>query len=322
MAAETLALQSASAFAADVRHGLTRPGQKELPSKYFYDELGSKLFEAIGSLPEYGLTRADQRLLRRHGHEIAEGLPGDTAVAELGSGSGKKTRGILEAFCRKRRTWYFPIEISAGALDLCRRELADLDSLSVTGLEREYLDGLREAVWRRRTGQRILVLFLGGTIGNFNPPADLEFLVEVRATLVPGDALLLGTDLVKPMERLVAAYDDALGVTAAFNLNLLARINREMDADFALEAFEHRARFDSGTANIEMRLLSKRAQWVRVPKAGFSVALAEGETILTETSHKFTLAEVGRLGAKAGFQRLAQWVDADWPFAETLLEAV
>ncbi len=322
MATRALALDEASVFAADVRNGLTRPGQKELASKYLYDDLGSKLFEAISLLREYGLTRADERLLRRHAREIVERLPGDTVVAELGSGNGSKTRWILEAFSRKRHTSYFPIEISATALKMCHRELADIDSISIVGFEREYLDGLLEAAGRRRADQRILVLFLGSTIGNFDYPADVKFLNEIRIILKPGDALLLGTDLEKPVDRLIAAYDDSLGVTAAFNLNLLARINRELDADFSLDGFEHLARFNSETGSIEMHLRSKRNQRVTVAKAGFSVAIREGETIWTETSHKYSLAEVERLAKKTGFRSRAQWVDADWPFAETLLEAV
>ena len=322
MATTALALDKSSAFAADVRDGLTRRGQKELASKYLYDELGSKLFEAISLLPEYGLTRADERLLRRHASEIVERLSGDAMVAELGSGTGSKTRWILEAISRKRHTSYFPIEISGAALRMCHRELADIDSISIVGFEREYLDGLREAAGRRRTGQRMLLLFLGSTIGNFDHPADAEFLAEIRLILRPGDALLLGTDLVKPVERLIAAYDDSLGVTAAFNRNLLVRINREMSADFSLGAFEHMARFNTETGSIEMHLRSKRDQRVTVAKAGFSVAIAEGETIWTESSHKYSLGEVERLAERAGFQSQAQWVDADWPFAETLLEAV
>jgi len=322
MATRALVLDETSIFAADVRNGLTRDGQKELASKYLYDTLGSKLFEAISMLPEYGLTRADERLLRRHAREIVERLAGDTVVAELGSGNGSKTRWILEAFSRKRHTSYFPIEISAAALKMCCRELADIDSISIVGFEREYLDGLREAAGRRRIGQRILVLFLGSTIGNFDHPADATFLNEIRAILEPGDALLLGTDLEKPVDRLIAAYDDPLGVTAAFNLNLLARINRELNADFLLDGFEHLARFNSRTSSIEMHLRSKQDQRVTVAKAGFSLSICEGETIWTETSHKYTLAEVERLSRKTGFRSQAQWVDPDWPFAETLLEAV
>jgi len=318
MATRALALDE-PAFAADVRAGLARPGQKELPSKYLYDELGSKLFEIISLLPEYGLTRADERLLRRHAREIVERLPGDTLVAELGSGSGSKTRSILEAFCRCRQTSYFPIEISPTALAMCHRELADIDSISIVGFEREYLDGLLEVADRRRIDQRILVLFLGSTIGNFDHPADVTFLKAISFILNPGDALLLGTDLEKPVDRLIRAYDDPLGITAAFNRNLLARVNRELDADFVLEAFEHEARFNARTRSIEMHLRSTRNQRVTVTKASFSVVIGEGESIWTESSHKYSLAEVDSLAQKAGFRQDAQWVDGEWPFAETLL---
>lgn len=321
MPTEALLVDETVAFAAAIRNGLTKPGQKELASKYLYDDLGSKLFEVISLLPEYGLTRADERVLRRHAREIVERLPGEIVVAELGSGNGSKTRWILEAFGRRRHTSYFPIEISPSALALCRRELADLDSISVVGFEREYLDGLLEVAARRRDGQRILVLFLGSTIGNFDHPADANFLREIRQILNPGDALLLGTDLEKPVEQLIGAYDDSLGVTAAFNLNLLARINRALDADFALDGFEHIARFNTETRSVEMHLRSKREQRVTVARAGFSVEIREGETIWTETSHKYSLGEVESLANKTGFRCEAQWVDAEWPFAETLLVA-
>ena len=233
-------------FAAEVRAGLTR-GQKELPSKYLYDDVGSALFEVISVLPQYGLTRADERLLRRHAQQIVEQVPGPVAVAELGSGSGKKTRWLLKALCRMQHVSYFPIEISPTALAMCERELGDIDCMSIVGFEREYLDGLLEVAARRRERQNLLVLFLGSTIGNFDRPAAAKFLREVRRILQPGDSLLLGTDLEKPIPQLLAAYDDPLGVTAAFNLNLLARINRELDANFVLDQFEHVARFNPGS---------------------------------------------------------------------------
>ncbi len=308
-------------FAADVCKGLTKRGQKELPSKYFYDTAGSKLFEAICELPEYGLTRADERLLRTYAREIVELVPGAVVVAELGSGSGKKTRWVLEALTRHRQTFYYPIEISATALDMCRRELSDMDAVSVVGFEREYLDGLLEVAARRPRGHRILVLFLGSTIGNFDRPADVRFLREVRLILQAGDALLLGTDLEKPIPRLIQAYDDPLGVTAAFNLNLLARINRELDADFAVQEFQHEARFNFDTRSIEMHLRSTRDQVVTIPGAGISVPILENETIWTETSHKFSAPEVTRMAQEAGFRCEAQWIDDEWPFAENLLIA-
>jgi L-histidine N-alpha-methyltransferase len=308
-------------FAADVRAGLTKSGQKELLSKYLYDDVGSALFEVICHLPEYGLTRADQRLLHRHAEEIVERLPAPVAVAELGSGSGKKTRQILEALSHRQKTRYYPIEISPAALAMCRRELSDIDSISIVGFEREYLDGLLEVAAQRRPGQYLLVLFLGSTIGNFDPMAGLKFLNQVRRILQPGDSLLLGTDLVKPHTQLLAAYDDQLGVTAAFNLNLLARINRELDADFDLARFEHVAKINPESRSVEMHLRSKRRQTVSIPAAEVTVEFLDGETIWTESSHKYSLEEVCQMSRTTGFRCEVQWVDDQWPFAENLLVA-
>ena len=308
-------------FAADVRAGLTRPGQKELPSKYLYDTVGSKLFEVISALPEYGLTRADERLLRKHADDIVQQVPLPVAVAELGSGSGRKTRWILEALCRRQPTSYYPIEISNTALAMCHQELRDIDSISIVGLENEYLEGLIRAVAHRQDGQHFLVLFLGSTIGNFDPPAGVRFLSEVRQMLQPGDRLLLGADLEKPVHQLLDAYDDPLSVTAAFNLNLLARINRELDANFDLSQFEHVAIFNDKERSIEMHLRSKRNQYVTVAKAGLSLTLAEGETIWTESCHKYSHEKLFTLAKDAGFLCVAQWIDDEWPFAESLLIA-
>jgi L-histidine N-alpha-methyltransferase len=315
----TMVADTTRDFAADIRCGLLKPGQKELPSKYLYDTLGSKLFEAITELPEYGLTRADERLLRGHAHEIVQRIPGDVAVCELGSGSGTKTRWILEAISRRRRTYYFPIEISRSALAVCRRELADIDSVGIVGLEREYLDGLLEVASRREKGQRILVLFLGSTIGNFSHPADTDFLRHIRTILRSGDALLLGTDLEKPIPRLIDAYDDPLGVTAAFNLNLLARINRELRGDFDLSRFEHVAKFNSETRSVEMHLRSMQRQTVTVRGAGLVAPFEIDETIWTENSHKYSIADVDQMAQEAGLHCEVRWLDQEWPFAESLL---
>src|SRR5271167_3512880 len=296
-------------FAADVRDGLTRPGQKELPSKYLYDDVGSALFEVISHLPEYGLTRADERLLRRHACEIVDRLDTPVAVAELGSGSGKKTRWILEALGRRERTFYYPVEISRSALAMCERELSDIDAISIVGFEREYLDGLLEVAAYRQRGQHLFVLFLGSTIGNFHRPAGIKFLTEVRRILQPGDSLLLGTDLEKPVGQLLKAYDDEIGVTAAFNLNLLARINRELDADFDLGEFAHLAKINAEARSVEMHLQSKRRQTARIPAADLRVDFLEGETIWTESSHKYSSAEVFQMAEAAGFTCQAQWID-------------
>jgi dimethylhistidine N-methyltransferase len=308
-------------FASDVRAGLTRAGQKELPSKYLYDDVGSALFEVISHLPEYGLTRADERLLRRHASDIVDRLATPVAVAELGSGSGKKSRWVLEALCRKQHTFYYPVEISRSALAMCERELRDIDSISILGFEREYLDGLLEVAAQRKGGQHLLVLFLGSTIGNFDRPAGVEFLAEVRRILEPGDSLLLGTDLEKPSTQVLAAYDDELGVTAAFNLNLLARVNRELDADFDLRQFSHMARINHEARSVEMHLRSMRRQMVSIPAADLRVEFLEGETIWTESSHKYSAEEIFQMARDAGFRCEAQWIDEQWPFAENLLTA-
>jgi len=314
--------ETSSGFAADICAGLTRSGQKELPSKYLYDEVGSALFEAISVLPEYGLTRADVRLLQRHAPDIVSRLPLPVIVAELGTGSGKKTRWLLEAIARRRPSCYCPIEISRSALAMCRRELGDIEAISIVGYEGEYLEGLAQVAARRRSDEHLLVLFLGSTIGNFERPAAVEFLREVRRILRTGDSLLLGADLEKPVAQLLAAYDDPLGITAAFNLNLLARINRELDADFMLPRFRHLARYNPVARSIEMHLRSICTQTVILRAVGLALTLHEGETIWTESCHKYAADEVPELATKAGFHCEAQWVDQEWPFAESLLFAV
>jgi L-histidine N-alpha-methyltransferase len=308
-------------FATEVRAGLLCNGQKELPSKYLYDDIGSALFEVISALPEYGLTRADQRLLRENAGEIVACVTSPVVVAELGSGSGKKTRYLLEALGSRQQTRYCPIEISHAALTMVERELADIDHISIVGFEREYLDGLLEVADNRRDGEQLLVLFLGSTIGNFDRPADVKFLRAVRRILQPADALLLGTDLIKPIPQMLDAYDDSLGVTAAFNLNLLGRINRELGGNFVLPHFKHEARFNSETRSIEMHLRSARTQNVSITRAGLTVTFREGETIWTESSHKYSRPELLQLAMAASFRCEQQWVDDECSFAETLLVA-
>jgi L-histidine Nalpha-methyltransferase len=303
-------------FARDVRAGLTRAGQKTLPCRYLYDDIGSALFEAITLLPEYGLTRADARLVERHAAEIVARLPGKVIVAELGSGTGSKTRYILERF-GTREAAYYPIDVSRAALERCVRELAALGT--IVPLESNYLEGLRRVAELRAAGETLLVLFLGSTIGNFEPDEAADFLASVRQCLAPGDALLLGTDLVKPLEQVLPAYDDPAGVTAAFNLNLLGRINRELDGDFDLRQFEHEARYDVEAQRIEMHLRSRIYQTVNIPQADLLVDFVPGETIWTESSHKFRPEQVARRARAAGFRLERQWIDCEWPFAESLL---
>jgi dimethylhistidine N-methyltransferase len=308
-------------FADNVRAGLSRVGQKELPSKYLYDNLGSALFEAITLLPEYGLTRADERLLQRHARDIANYIPAKTMVSELGSGSGRKARPILNALRAHGSLSYYPIEISSAALASCEMELRDIESVSIVGVESEYLAGLAEVAKHRDADMHLFVLFLGSTIGNFDAGADARFLREVRQTLRTGDSLLLGTDLIKPHDQLIDAYHDPRGVTAAFNLNLLGRINRELHADFDLRGFEHLARFNETTQSIEMHLRSRRRQSVRIRDCDLTVQFAAGETIWTESSRKYTPQAVAELAKASGFAMQAQWIDEKWPFANSLFVA-
>jgi dimethylhistidine N-methyltransferase len=248
-------------------------------------------------------------------------LPSPVIVAELGSGSGKKTRPVLQALSRHQHTAYYPIEISAAALAQCTNDLGKQSGVSVIGIESSYLEGLVQVAGRRQRSERLMLMFLGSSIGNFERPAADHFLSNVRRVLRPGDSLLLGTDLEQSPERLLLAYDDPLGVTASFNLNLLARINRELGGNFDLDAFSHVARFDENERRIEMHLMSRCEQDVSVPGAGCSVSFGEGETIWTESSYKYFSDEVLQMGRRAGFRTEAQWLDEEWPCAETLFIA-
>ena len=305
-------------FAADVSAGLSR-SQKELPARYLYDELGSALFEAITVLPEYGLTRAEGRLLHQHADEIARWLPSNVSVAELGSGSGRKTRPVLQAIAALRDSvGYTAIDVSQAALDSCRGQLNGLGGVDVQGLQLPYLEGLGEICGRRRGDEFLLVLFLGSSIGNFDREQAAHFLSSVRKRLQPGDALLLGADLVKPRTQLLAAYDDPAGVTAAFNLNLLGRINRELGANFDLRSFHHEARWCASERRIEMHLCSTTQQVVDIPSAECQVQFEVGETIWTESSYKYETAELSQLAGQTGFIGVARWADSEWPFVESL----
>ena len=314
-----VALDSPTAeFARDVRAGL-RKTQKALPPKYFYDAVGSALFEAITMLPEYGVTRAEERVIHKHSHELERRLASVTDVAELGSGSGRKTKPILEAIARRRQcVSYCAIDVSSAALASCRQQLDGLSGVQVQILQQSYIEGLRQFGKARLADSRLLVLFLGSSIGNFQRDEMIVFLHRVRECLRPGDALLLGTDLIQPPGRLLAAYDDPAGVTAAFNLNVLSRINRELDGDFELRNFRHEARWSPDAARIEMHLVARIPQVVTITGAGCRISFAEGETIWTESSHKFDPAEMLRLAELTGFVSLAQWTDEEWPFAENL----
>jgi L-histidine N-alpha-methyltransferase len=312
---------SISEFMHDVQRGLAKSGQKELYSKYLYDEVGSALFDTITVLPEYGLTRADARLLRRHSRDLAQRLKRPSMVIELGSGSGSKTRWILSELAAKQPVTYCPIDISESALHQCWRDLSQIDSVEIVPFAQSYLDGLQQAVRMRPAGTTLLVLFLGSTIGNFEPARAEEFLCEIRQYLLPGDVFYLSTDLQKEVPRMIEAYDDPVGVTAAFNLNLLARINRELDGNFVLSQFQHQARYSEEEHRIEMHLLSMVDQTVEIG-SDLTVELRQGETIWTESSYKFRLEDLVQLARRTGFECEEQWVDSDWPFAQNVFRAL
>ncbi len=308
-------------LASDVHRGLALV-PKQLESKYLYDALGSALFEAICSLPWYRITRAERRLLARQADSVASALRDPTRMVELGCGSGEKLAMLVQAW----RTWgrrvqVHLIDISPAALELSEQRLGGFEHVSVVGHRSTYEEGLRLAAAERRPDETLLVLFLGSNLGNFDVPAAGEFLREIRDRLRVGDALLLGADLVKPEAALLEAYDDPLGVTAAFNRNLLVRINAELGGDFDLEAFEHRAVWNPGASRIEMHLVSTRAQEVSIPLADCRPRFAAGEYIWTESSYKFEPEAVVELVETAEFCCREQWVEPESRFALTLFEA-
>jgi len=308
-------------FAEDVRRDL-KLSPKQLQSKYLYDALGSALFEAICLLPWYRITRAEGRLLSRWGLEMVSGVAGPVTLVELGSGSGEK----VSLIARELRKLQHPIavhliDISPAALELSEKNLGRIEHVTVVGHRATYEEGLRRAARERPSDSALLVLFLGSNIGNFDPPFSELFLAEIRRALRPGDALLLGADLVKPEAELLLAYDDPLGVTAAFNKNVLRRINTELFGNFDLAAFGHRAIWNRVERRVEMHLVSRRDQEVVIPRADVVVSLAEGETIWTESSYKYEPDEVFRIGSAAGFRPAGQWIEPDARFALTLFHA-
>ena len=314
-------LEAVRDFARDVRRDLALT-PKQLQSRYLYNGLGSALFEAICRLPWYRITRAEGRLLARFATEMVEPLQDPITLVELGCGSGEKLALIAEALRgRRKRVLVHLIDISPDALELSERTLGGLEHVSVVGHRATYEVGLRHAASQRPAAGTMLVLFLGSNIGNFDTPAAEEFLADIRSDLRPGDALLLGVDLVKPEHELMLAYDDPLGVTAAFNKNLLARMNTELLADFDLSTFAHRAVWNPIERRVEMHLESLRAQTVRLPRADCVVEFARGERIWTESSYKYDADQIVRMGREAGFRLHQQWIEPDARFAVALFVA-
>ncbi len=304
-------------FAADVREGLSRD-PKRLPPRWFYDDLGSRLFRAICALPWYRVTRAELALLPGASRDVRRLLGKPGLVVELGCGSGEKLALLLDGLLGPReRTRVGLVDISREALDLTASRLSVRGGLSVQTFQAPYERGLGKALLERTRGPA-LVVFLGSNVGNFDPPQTRRFLDRIRRTLKAGDALLLGADLVKPEAELVLAYDDPLGVTASFNKNLLRRMNDELGAGFDLDSFRHRASWDARQSRVEMHLVSRVPQRVEVPGAGLTARFRRGETIFTEASYKYTEGGLTATLGSAGFRCESSRVDGRAGFALSL----
>ncbi len=305
-------------FATDVRNGLTAP-QKSLPPRWFYDDLGSSLFDAICFLPEYYVTRAETEILTSFRDEIVAAFGAQVRLVELGSGMARKTRILLDALSDIE---YVPVDVDAGMLERSGRDLLnDYPNLRVRALASDFASPSILLLTLPPTEARTVVLFLGSTIGNLDPEAATAMLRDLRSALRPGDALLLGADLRKEKSILDAAYDDPLGVTAAFNLNLLQRINRELGGHFEFASFAHRAFYDEVLGRIEMHVVSRRAQRVRIDALDLEIAFDEGETIHTENSYKHDDASLRALAASSGFTIEKTWTDSRRWFADLLFRA-
>jgi L-histidine N-alpha-methyltransferase len=305
-------------FGRDVAAGLTA-SPKRLACRYFYDAKGSALFDAICELPEYYLTRTETAILRAHAGEIAASSAGDVTLVELGSGSAVKTRLLLEAFLRSRSGLrYVPIDICRPVLEAsAARLLREFANLEITAVAAEYYQGLQQL--RAEKDRPKLILWLGSNIGNFDRAEVVRFLSQVRGTMIAADRLLIGVDLRKDKAILEAAYDDDAGVTAAFNLNFLARINRELDGTFDVRAFEHRAVYDDVEGRIEMYLVSTRPQHVRIGRIGLEVTFAAGEMVHTENSYKYSPEEITDLCVATGLMIEQSYFDEERRFCVCLM---
>ena len=304
-------------FASDVRSGLSS-SPKHLFPKYLYDELGSRLFEAICEVDEYYLTRAEDKILTAYADEIVRAIPNCKTLIELGSGSAQKTRKIIEAIIRQRGGLLFiPVDISATALEKSSHALLDsYSNLKINAYAADYYEAL-EALPPLGPNPA-LVLFLGSNIGNFEPEEAVEFLVAIRRVLRRQDALLLGADLKKDARMLEAAYDDSLGVTRAFIVNELERINRELDANFDLWAFGLRSLYNESAGRVEVYLESLRSQAVNICGLDMSVSFDAGERIHMENSYKFDLDGLKLLGRQSGFDLERTWLDEEKLFSSNL----
>lgn len=296
-----------SNIADDVAGGLME-SPKSLPPRLFYDAAGSEIFEQITELPEYYLTRTERGILTDNASEMVRVAGTPLTLIELGAGTATKTEVLIEALLKRQmQAVFYPIDVSASALRVAEETLESrFHSLSVRPLVGDYSAGLSQL---NRIAGRKLVLYIGSSIGNYEPEEAAALLKTVRKSLSPGDALLLGTDMVKDEATLLAAYNDAQGVTGRFNLNILARINRELGADFDLSSFRHEAVWNPEASRIEMHLESLRAQAVRIADLDYAIHFNQGETIHTENSYKFTNGMVRKVLQAGGFVLERTWND-------------
>jgi len=308
----------AASFADDVRAGLTAR-EKYLAPKYFYDPLGSALFEAICELPEYYLTRAEAEILERFAPEMIAAAGGPIELVEFGSGSARKTRVLVKAALDQQvALTYHPIDISSSALLTASSALVgEFARLTVSAFASDYFDVLANA--RLRTSDRVLSLFLGSNIGNYEPQDAIALLRAMSASFKPGDGLLLGTDLKKDTAILERAYNDPTGVTAAFDKNVLARINRELGGSFDLDAFSFAARYDAIRGSVDSYLIAQRGMNVPIADLGLDVRFSVAETIHTESSYKFAPGDIAALAEQSGFRVERMWTDDARRFAVSLL---
>ena len=336
------AIRTEKTFAEEISSGLDKKESKFISPKFFYDNVGSELFEAICSAPEYYLTRTEISILEGVGDDLGSILAGacsssssssgdakrsgcndvssDIRLVELGSGSSVKTRIILDILLGlQNRVEYFPIDISDILAQSSERLLADYSRLKITGIIDTYEGGLkfRQAYDKGRS----LIIFLGSSYGNISPADGVEFLRKVRSAMRPGDLFLMGLDMVKDVDTLESAYNDSAGITARFNLNVLSRINSELDANFNLDNFAHRAVYNADKQRIEMHLESLCAQTVTISKLGIELRLENGELVHTEHSYKYEKAQIQDMLDSAGFEQVRMWSDPDEYFVLVLVTA-
>lgn len=307
MATSKLQFLTNDAIAFEVYEGLTA-APKHLPSKLFYDEAGSQLFEQITELPEYYLTRTERSIFEQHAADILRQAGPSVTLVELGAGTATKTCILIEELLRHQsRSLFYPIDVSPSALEQAQRQLAsEFPSLRVNPIVADYTGGV--PALSRITGRK-LVLYIGSSIGNFEPPQAIRILRRIRQTLRTGDALLLGADYAKPAKILLPAYDDAQGVTASFNKNILARLNRELDADFSLDAWRHIALWNRRCSRMEIYLESLVEQTAFLPALDLDVKFDAGERIHTENSYKYTDGMIESILRESGFTLEHSWCD-------------